>query len=135
MSKHDGDFYCLNYFHLLRTKNKLESHKKVCENKDFCNVVYAQYWKSDGCRNNLEKSSATKVSEHIPSGFSMSTVSSFKGIENKHDVCRGKDCIKKCCVYLKEHAVKIINCNPIHHGIFGLSSQGGTKCSPQTLQN
>ena len=24
----------------------------------------------------------------------MSTVSSFKSIEIKHDVCRGKDCIK-----------------------------------------
>ena len=22
-----------------RTKSKLESHKKVCENKDFCNVI------------------------------------------------------------------------------------------------
>ena len=25
-SKHDGDFYCLNYIHLFRAKNKLESH-------------------------------------------------------------------------------------------------------------
>ena len=48
----------------------------------------------DGCKNNPEYSSASKV-EHIPSGFSISTVSSFKSIENKHDVYRGKDCIKK----------------------------------------
>ena len=27
-SNHVGDFYCLNYFHLYRTKNKLEAHKK-----------------------------------------------------------------------------------------------------------
>ena len=38
-SKHDGDFYCLNYLHSFRTKNKLESHKKLCENKDFHNIV------------------------------------------------------------------------------------------------
>ena len=29
--------------------------------------------KINGCKNNLEKSSTTKVSEHIPSGFQMST--------------------------------------------------------------
>ena len=33
--KHYGDFYCLNCLHIFRTKNKLESHKKVCKNKDF----------------------------------------------------------------------------------------------------
>ena len=37
--KHVGDFYCLNYFHSFRTKNKLESDKKVCENKDFRNIL------------------------------------------------------------------------------------------------
>ena len=40
--------------------------------------------KIDGCKNNLENSS--KAKEQIPSGSSMSTISSFKGIENKHDV-------------------------------------------------
>ena len=39
MSKYDGDFHCLNFLHSLRTKNKLESHKKVCENKDFGNIA------------------------------------------------------------------------------------------------
>ena len=38
-SKHYRDFYCLNYLHSFRAKNKLELHKKVCENKDFCNVI------------------------------------------------------------------------------------------------
>ena len=50
--------------------------------------------KIDGCKNNPENSSTTKVSEHIPSGFSMSTISSFKSLENKQDVYRGKDCTK-----------------------------------------
>ena len=27
--------YCLNYLHSYRTENKLKSHEKVCENKDF----------------------------------------------------------------------------------------------------
>ena len=39
MSNHHGDSYCLNYFHSFATKNKLESCKKECENKDFCHVV------------------------------------------------------------------------------------------------
>ena len=62
--------------------------------------------KIDGCKNNPENSSTTKVGKHIPSGFSMSTISSFKSIENKHDVCRGKDCMKKFCESLREHVIK-----------------------------
>ena len=50
--------------------------------------------KIDGCKNNTEISSTTKVFEYIPSDFSMSAILSFKDIENKHDVYRGKDCIK-----------------------------------------
>ena len=136
-SKHYGDFYCLNRFHSFRTKNKLESHKRVCENKDFSNVImpsekskileFNQYQKSNkapfviyvdhecviekinGCKNNPENLSTTKVSEHIPSGFSMSTKSSFRSIENKDDVYRGKDCTKNFCEFSREFAVKIIN--------------------------
>ena len=50
--------------------------------------------KIDGHKNNPENSFTTKVGEHIPSGFSMPTISSFKNIENNHDVHRGKDCMK-----------------------------------------
>ena len=39
MSKHHGDFYCLNYLHSFATENECESHKKVSVNKGFCNVV------------------------------------------------------------------------------------------------
>ena len=63
----------------------------------------------DGCKKNPKNSSTAKVSEHIPSGFSMSTISSFRSIENMHDVYKGKDCIKKFCKSLREHATKIIN--------------------------
>ena len=39
----------------------------------------------------------------------MSTILLFKDIEIKHDVHRGRDCMKKFCESLKEHFVKIIN--------------------------
>ena len=38
-STNNGDFYCLNCLNSFRTKNKLESQIKVCENKAFRNVV------------------------------------------------------------------------------------------------
>ena len=122
-SKYHGNFYCLNCLHSFATEKKLDSHEKVCENKDFCNVImpsedtkmleFNQYQKSDKapffiyadleciiekldrCKNNPENLSTTKVSEHVPSGFSMSTISSFRCIKNKHDVYRGKYCMKK----------------------------------------
>ena len=127
----------MNCLHSFRTKNKLESHKKVCETKNFLNIIihsedtkvlqFNQYQKSheapfiiyadleciigkiDGCKNNPENSSTTKVSKHIPSGFSMSTISPFRSIENNQDVHRGKDCMKKFCEFLREDAMKIIN--------------------------
>ena len=128
-SKNNSEFYCLNCLHSLRTKNKLESHKRVQENKDFCNVIlpsentktleFNQYPKSDKapfiiyayleclieninvCKNNPEISLTTKVSEHIPSGLTISAIFSFRIIESKHDVYRGKDCIKKFCEFLR----------------------------------
>ena len=73
-------------------------------------IIYADLGcmieKIDGCKNS---SSTKRVSEHIPSGFSMSTISSFRSIENKHDVYRGKDCMKKVCELLREYAMKMIN--------------------------
>ena len=89
--------------------------------------MFSQYQKSDkvpfiiyadlacikekihGCKNNSENPSLIKVSEYIPSAFSMSKISSFRNIENKHDVYRDKDCIKKSYEFLREHAMKIIN--------------------------
>ena len=34
----NGDFYCLNCFRSYTTKNKLEKHKNVCEDHDYCYV-------------------------------------------------------------------------------------------------
>ena len=50
-----------------------------------------------------------KVSEYIPSNFSMSTVSSFRSIEIRHDVYRGKNCMKKFFEFLREPAMEMIN--------------------------
>ena len=111
--------------------------KKVCENKYFYNIVisseetkileFNQYQNSDkvsfliylyrecliekidGYNNNPENSATIKLGKHIPSDFSVSTISSFKSIENELDVYRSKDCIKKICEYLREHAMDKIN--------------------------
>ena len=37
-SNHKEEFYCLNCFHSYRTKNKLEEHKKIRENYEYCHV-------------------------------------------------------------------------------------------------
>ena len=63
--------------------------------------------KIDECKNNPENSLATKASKHIPSCSSISTISSFKSIENKHDVYRRKDCMKKFSESLREHKIKM----------------------------
>ena len=39
----------------------------------------------------------------------MSVTLSFKSRENKHDVYRGKDFMKKFCESLRKHAIKIKN--------------------------
>ena len=38
-SKHYGDFYCLNSLQSFAAEKKLESYKKLCENKDFYNAI------------------------------------------------------------------------------------------------
>ena len=44
---------------------------------------------------NPENLFATKIGEHVPSGFSIPTVSLFKSIENKQYLYMDKDCMKK----------------------------------------
>ena len=120
-SEYHGDFCYLNCLHSFTSENKRESLKRVCEKKDFSNIATPSADKKTlefnhnkkfdkepfitytdlerliekiyGCKSNPENSFTTKVSEHIPSDFSMSTISSFRSIENNHDVYTGKDCI------------------------------------------
>ena len=58
--------------------------------------------KTVGSKNSPENSSTTKVNGHIPLGFLIITIASFKSIESKQDVYRGKDCMKKSVVFVKK---------------------------------
>ena len=128
-SNHKEDFYCLNCFCAYSTKNKLEAHKKICENHDYCHVemptkdnntikynqgeksiklpfvVYADleclHIKISTCQNNPNQSSTTEINKHTPSGYSLFTHCSFDKSKNKLNHYRGKD--------LRERATKIIN--------------------------
>ena len=64
--------------------------------------------KTDGCKNNSENSSTTKLSKQILSSFSMPTLSSFRSIKNKDDVYRGKEWMNELKTQ-RENAMKIIN--------------------------
>ena len=61
------------------------------------------------CINNPSESSTTKINKHTPSGYSIFTSCSFDESKNKLNHYRGKDCMKKFCKDLKEHATRIIN--------------------------
>ena len=134
-SNHKEDFYCLNCFHSYRAENKLEAHKKICENYDYCHVemptknnniikynhgeksmklqfvIYADLEclleKMSTCINNPNESSTTKINKHTPSGYSIFTHCSFDKSRNKFNYYRGKDCMKKFSKDLREHASKI----------------------------
>ena len=105
-SNHNGDFYCLNCFHAYTTKDKLETHKEICGNHDYCFIemqnednkilkynhgeksmrvpfiIFADLEslleKMDTCYDNTEKSSTTKIIKHTPSGYSLFTHCSIR---------------------------------------------------------
>ena len=62
-------------------------------------IVYADVEslleKMSTCHSNSEKSSAIKINEHKPSGYSLFTHCSFNLIKNKLDCFRGKDCMER----------------------------------------
>ena len=66
-------------------------------------------------KNDSENSFTTEAGKYIPSDFSISPISSFRRIENKHDMYRDKDCMKKLSEYLREHAMKIINFKKLNY--------------------
>ena len=118
-STHEKDFYCLKCFHFYRTKNKLESHEKICENHHYCHVemptkdndiikynrgeksmklpfvIYADLEclleKMSTCENNPNESSTTKINKHTPSGYSIFTSCSFDEWINKLNYYRGDE--------------------------------------------
>ena len=88
---------------------KLNQHQK--SNKSpfiiFANLEYI-IEKIDRYKINPENLSTKNVSKHIPSSFLISTISyNIYNHKNKHDVYTSKDCMKKICEFLREHAMKI----------------------------
>ena len=136
ISRSYEDFSCLNCPYSFATEKKLNHIKKYLKIKIFVvklcirrtlkyqNLIilksdkspfisYADLQciieKTEGCKTNPENLSTKNLSKHIASGFSMYTISSFRSMGNKQDICRGKDCRKTFCESLREHAMKIIN--------------------------
>ena len=136
-SNHDGNYCCLSCFRSYRTENKLNAHKKVCENHKCCNIemptdknniikygqgektlklpfiIYADLEclleKISTCYNDPNISSTTKINRHTPSGYSIYTSCTFNKSHNKLRHYRGQDCMKMFCKDLKDHAKRIIN--------------------------
>ena len=136
-STHKEDFSCLNCFQSYRTENKLEAHKKICENHDYCYVemptknnniikynhgeksmklpfvIYADLEclleKMSTCINNPNEASTTKINKHEPLGYSIFTHCSFDKSKTKLNYYRKDDCMKKFSKDLREHVTKIIN--------------------------
>ena len=79
-------------------KNKILEFKQYVKSDMPCNF-YADIEflirKTDGFESNPENSSTTKIGEHIPYGYSMSTIWGFNHIEEKQILYHGKDCMKK----------------------------------------
>ena len=122
-SNHNGDFYCLNYFHSYTTKKRLEKHERICKDHDFCHVkmpdennkilkynpgekslkvpfiIYSDLEcllkKIDTCQNNPERSYTEKKAKHRPSGYSLVTCCSFDKSKTELNYYRGKDCMEK----------------------------------------
>ena len=77
---HKGDFYCLNCLNSLRIESKLKSHDKYVIIKIFVRAYFLRIINID----NL----------------------GFDHIKDKNTLYRGKDCMKKFCESLREHATK-----------------------------
>ena len=58
------------------------------------------------CQNNPNESSTSEINKHTLSGYSIFTHCSFDQTRNKLNHYRGKDCMKKFCKDLREHATK-----------------------------
>ena len=103
-SKYQSDFYYLNCLHSFGTENNSDKAPFVIYADLGCLIE-----KIDGCKNNPGNLFTSIVSKHVPLGFSLSTISLFKNIQNKHEVYRGKNYMNKLCESLRDHAMKIIN--------------------------
>ena len=133
LTNHNGNFCCLNCFHSYSTDSKLIKHYKVCKNhgcyyvemrnednkilkynhgEGFMKSPVIMYSdleclleKRSACQNNPEKSYTEKIWAYTLWLFDVYAMFIwFK--KNKPDCYRDKDCMKKFCKDLKEHAKK-----------------------------
>ena len=105
-SKHDGDFYCLNYLHLFRTENKLKEHENVCENHDYCCIEMPKKGRNILKYHHGEKAmkvsfiiyvdteSYLKKQTHGIVIFKSQQYCALDTSKNKQDYYRGKGCMK-----------------------------------------
>ena len=89
--------------------NMLEFNQYIKLDKMPC-IIYADIEslinKTNGSANNPENSSTKKIGEHIPCGYSMSTIWAFHHRKNKHTLYCGKDCRCKSMLYLWKKNLK-----------------------------
>ena len=82
-------------------KGKILEFKYYMNSNKMPYVIYADIEslikKRYGCENNPEKSSSTKIGEHISCGYSMPIIWRFGLLGYKHTLYRWKDCMKKFC--------------------------------------
>ena len=94
-------------------KDNISEFNQYMKSDKMSCIIYADIKslikKIDGCANNPENPSTTKIGEHIPCGYPMSNIWDFDSIENKHTLCREKDCMKKFCTSLRKHTTNVIN--------------------------
>ena len=97
---------------MLSEKDNILEFNQYMKSDKISYIIYADMEsfikKVDGCANNPENSSTTKIGEHIPWGYSVSTIWAFDHIENKRTLYRGKDGMEKFCTSLREQAKNII---------------------------
>ena len=91
-------------------KNHMLGFNQYMKSDKMPHIIYAHVEslnkKIDGCVNNPENSSTTKIGEHIPCRYSMSTI---WALEIKHTLNCEIGCMKTFCEFLREHAKYIID--------------------------
>ena len=60
-------------------------------------------------QNHPENSATIKIREHIPCGYSISTIWVFDHIDDKHNFYHEKDCMKKSGTCLREHVKNVVD--------------------------
>ena len=94
-------------------KDNILKFNKHMKSDKILYIIYADIelliTKIDGCTNNPENYCATKIGEHIPCGYSISTIWAFDDIESKYTLYRGGNCTKKFFTSWRELATNVAN--------------------------